>query len=64
MTNYKNSKQELKDVANLMKEIHPTDKPLVRMCINDEVFHLSQLYNLSEREINLLSEYACSLHPN
>jgi len=61
ISNYQQAKQTIKNVADEVKKNHPTDKPLIRMTINDEVNNLS--YNLTEYQRNLLSNYACKLHP-
>lgn len=63
MTKYQQAKQTLKNVADEVKKTDSTDKPLIRMVINDEVDALNRHYELSEYQRNLLSNYACKLHP-
>ena len=62
MTNYQQAKKQLKEIAKTAKQQHPTDKPLIRMIINDSVDSLSR-GNLTEYQRYLLSDYACKLHP-
>lgn len=45
------------------KELYKTDKPAIRQEINEHVYFLAWNLNLSEHEKNLLSNYACKLHP-
>lgn len=61
MTNYQQAKQELKETAKFVKKHYPKDKPLIRQTINDKAYFLG--YNLTPKEIDLLSNYACKLHP-
>ena len=61
VSNYQIAKNELKIVSDEAKKVWKDDKPLIRMIINDEVNDLS--YNLSDYQTNLLSSYACKLHP-
>lgn len=63
LSKYQQAKQTLKNVADEVKKNHPTDKPLIRMTINDFTDHLSRDYDLTEYQRNLLSGYACKLHP-
>lgn len=63
MTNYQEAKQQLKEIAKQVKKSHPTDKPLIRMVLNDSADSLSREYNLSEYQLNLLAKYTCTLHP-
>lgn len=62
-TIYKTAKESLKETAKEVKQNFKTDKPLIRMTINDTVDSLSKDLNLSEHQRNLLSNYACKLHP-
>jgi len=62
MTNYKNIKRHLKDVADMAKSQFGNDKPMVRLIINDSVDFLSKEYQLSAYYTDLLAEYACKLH--
>jgi hypothetical protein len=62
-TKYQQVKSSLKYCAIKTKERNSTDKPMIRQVINDYVDYLSKEYNLSEYQRNLLSNYACKLHP-
>jgi hypothetical protein len=62
-SNYFLSKASLRLIANDAKEKHPTDKPMIRQIINDAAYSLCKGYDLSEYQRNLLSNYACKLHP-
>ena len=64
MTNYQITKRNLKDVSNMAKRQFSNDKPMIRQIINDSVHYQANEYNLSEHQRNLLSDYACKLHPN
>lgn len=63
MTTYKTAKESLKEIAKEVKQSYKNDKPLIRMVINDEIDNLSKDLNLTEYQRNLLSNYACKLHP-
>jgi hypothetical protein len=63
VSKYQQAKQGLKTISIEAKQNTPTDKPLIRMVINDFVDYLSKDYNLTEHQRNLLSNYACKLHP-
>ena len=62
-TNYKSAKDLLKELADSLKKNYPTDKPLIRMAINDEIDTLSKDFDFTENQRHLLSLYACKLHP-
>ena len=62
-TKYQQAKNALKNIADEVKKNHPTDKPLIRMVINDEISNISIDYKLHEHQIFKLSNYACKLHP-
>ena len=62
-TKYNQAKNALKLASIQAKKHYKDDKPAVRMIINDEVDCLSKELNLSEYHKNLLSNYACKLHP-
>ena len=64
MTNYQNAKTELKETANFVKKHYPKDKPLQRQTINDKAYFLGSDFRLTPKQIELLSNYACKLHPN
>lgn len=61
--NYQNAKVLLKERATLIKKEYPTDKPLQREVINNHLDWLCKNYQFSEYKRNLLSNYACTLHP-
>jgi hypothetical protein len=63
MTNYQDAKSQLILISYHAKEQHTNDKPLIRMMINDSAYMLSIDLKLSEYQTNLLSNYACTLHP-
>ena len=63
MTKYQSAKATLKAVALDAKAEHRTDKPMVRQIINDTCDSICRDLNLSERQRDLLSNYACKLHP-
>ena len=63
MTQYQNAKSSLKDVSQDAKAQYRNDKPAIRQTINDYVDYLCKDLNLSEYKRNLLSNYACKLHP-
>jgi hypothetical protein len=63
MTNYQQAKSNLKRLAKEVKFPYREDKPLIRMIINDGVDMYSKDLNLSEHQRDLLSNYACKLHP-
>jgi hypothetical protein len=63
ISEYPNAKNSLKSTANMAKSQFPTDKPMIRMIINDSIDFLVSEYNLSENETYLLQNYACTLHP-
>lgn len=63
MTQYQTAKQALKGAAHYAKRRHQTDKPAIRQVINDTADFLCKDYNLSEYQRDLLSNYACKLHP-
>ena len=62
-TEYQRAKQTLKFSADYVKEHYPTDKPAIRMQINDTVDWLCKELRLSEYHRRLLANYACTLHP-
>lgn len=63
ISKYQQAKISLKNVSIRLKENYSTDKPLIRQGINDFANYLFRDYNLSDYQRNLLSNYACSLHP-
>ena len=63
MTNYQIAKSNLKAISQDAKIQYRNDKPAVRQAINDYVDYLCKNMNLSEHKRNLLSNYACTLHP-
>jgi hypothetical protein len=63
ISKYQQAKQTLKTYTITVKSKHKNDKPMIRMLINDSVDYLSKDLNLSDYQRNLLSDYACKLHP-
>jgi hypothetical protein len=63
MTNYQKAKRNLKDVSDIAKSQFSNDKPMIRQIINESVHYQASEYKLTEYQINLLSNYACKLHP-
>ena len=63
MKTYQSIKQDLKDIADMAKSQYSNDKPMIRQIINDSVDFLCKEYQLSEYKRDLLSNYACKLHP-
>ena len=62
-TTYQQAKKELKEIAKNAKIQFPKDKPAQRMIINDTVDFICKDYKFSEYKSDLLSLYACKLHP-
>lgn len=63
ISKYQQAKQTLKDIAIEAKEIYTTDKPMIRQYINDFTDYLCRSFSLTDYQRNLLSNYACKLHP-
>lgn len=63
ISNYQIAKSTLKSVSLDAKAQYSTDKPMIRQTINDYLDYLCKDFNLSEYQRNLLSNYACTLHP-
>jgi hypothetical protein len=63
ISNYQIAKSTLKSVSLDAKSQYRNDKPMVRMIINDTVDSISRDLKLNDYQINLLSNYACKLHP-
>ena len=62
-TTYQQVKSELKEIADTAKIEYKNDLPAIRMIINDSVDTLCKVYQFSDYYRNLLSNYACFLHP-
>ncbi|OPZ01055.1 MAG: hypothetical protein BWZ11_01884 [Bacteroidetes bacterium ADurb.BinA395] len=62
-TEYQEAKSTLKNAADYAKSKYQTDKPAIRMEINDTADWLCKELRLSEYHRGLLSNYACKLHP-
>ena len=60
---YQQAKAELKECAEVAKRYYWNDKPAVNMVINDCLDRIIKELNLTEHKRNLLSNYACTLHP-
>jgi hypothetical protein len=63
VSNYQTAKALLKERASFMKKAHSNDKPLQREVINNHLDFLCINYQFSDYQRNLLSNYACKLHP-
>ena len=63
MTNYQIAKSTLKTISYDAKQMHRDDKPMIRAIINDSADSISKDLNLNEYKRDLLSNYACKLHP-
>lgn len=63
ISNYQQAKNFLKELAKDIKTSHPTDKPLIRMVINDGIDVYVSYFRLTDYQRNLLSNFACKLHP-
>ena len=62
-TEYQRAKSALKFEADTVKVAYPTDKPAIRMIINDTADIICKDLRLSEYYRDLLENYACKLHP-
>lgn len=62
-TNYQQAKTELKECARVAKTFYHNDKPAVNMTINNYADSIIKELNLTNYQQNLLSNYACTLHP-
>ena len=62
-TDYQSAKDFLKVTAKTAKSEYKNDKPAQRMIINDTVDFLCKNYQFTEYKRDLLSLYACKLHP-
>lgn len=63
MTDYQQAKRQLKELAQEVKRLHPSDKPAQRQAINDYCHNLVIIHHLSEKRADNLHAYAGSLHP-
>jgi hypothetical protein len=63
LSKYQQVKIALKIGAEEFKQRFADDKPMIRQLINDEVDYFCKDLNLSDYQRNLLSNYACKLHP-
>ena len=64
-TKYQQAKEQLKHASIQIKKDFKGDKPAIRMHINDSCDSIARdyYYRLTEYQKNLLSNYACKLHP-
>ena len=62
-TEYQSAKYALKLEADAAKISYPTDKPAIRMIINDACDAICKNLRLSDYHRGLLSNYSCKLHP-
>jgi len=60
---YQSAKIELKQTAKEAKQQFKNDLPAIRQTINDEADNLCKTFHFSEHQRNLLSNFACTLHP-
>lgn len=63
MTTYQNAKSMLRSYAEYVNVQYRGDKPAIRQSINDYTDSICKDFNLSEFQRDLLSNYACKLHP-
>lgn len=63
MTDYQQAKDKLRCHAEWIKVYFEGDKPAIRQSINDYTHSICRDFDLSEYNRNLLSNYACKLHP-
>ena len=63
VSKYQIAKQALKNASIEYKRFIKNDKPLIRMNINDATDCFIKDLNLSDYQSDLLSKYACKLHP-
>ena len=63
ISNYQIAKQTLKTISFEAKAQFRNDKPMIRQIINDTTDSISRDLNLSDYQRDLLSNYACKLHP-
>jgi hypothetical protein len=63
MTNYQQAKEALKRSAIWVKKTFPNDLPMIRQSINDHADSLCRSFQLTDRQIDMLANYACKLHP-
>jgi hypothetical protein len=62
-TEYQRAKSFLKEMADIIKEEHPQDKPMQRMVINDTCDEICKDLRLPDYHRELLANYSCKLHP-
>ena len=63
VSNYQRAKIELKNVSIAAKKRFKNDKPAINETINVNAYFLESKYSLSDYQIELLHNYACTLHP-
>ena len=63
LTQYQIAKNILKSVSLDAKSEYRNDLPMIRQIINDTCDSICKDFNFSEYNRNLLSNYACALHP-
>jgi len=63
MTNYQTVKTMLRAHAEYVSVQFRGDKPAIRQSINDYADMICKDFGLSDYQRNLLSNYACTLHP-
>ena len=63
MTKYQNAKLMLRSHAEFVKALHRKDKPMIRQSINDYTDSICKDFRLTDRQTDLLSNFAAKLHP-
>lgn len=62
-TEYQEAEAALRVAANWAKRKYGSDKPAIRMVINDACDSICKDLHLSDYHRGLLENYACTLHP-
>jgi hypothetical protein len=62
-TKYQEAKNMLRSHAEYVKVQFRSDKPAIRQSINDYTDSICKDFNLTNYQRDLLSNYACKLHP-
>jgi len=62
-TAYQQAKDQLKEIARIVRRTDPHDKPAQRQTLNDCADTICKDFNLSEAQRDRLSNFVCSLHP-
>lgn len=62
-TKYQEAKAALKVISDWAKQKYSSDKPAIRMVINDACDSICKDSRLSDYYRGLLENYSCKLHP-